>query len=53
LRVDSFAFGSFPLGKAVSPKRVLPSEILVIEYIEKQIAVAVLNLKTFDDLEEN
>jgi hypothetical protein len=53
LRVGTFALGAFPRGKARSPKRVLPPETIVREDIEKQIAIAVLNLKTIDDLGEN
>ena len=53
LRIFIFILGYFPRGKAKSPKKVLPPEIILREDIEKQIAVAVSNLKGIDAIEEN
>lgn len=53
LRAGTFALGYFPRGKASSPKRVLPPEIIVREDVEKQIAIAVSNLNTIDELRDN
>mgnify|MGYP001350909674 FL=1 len=48
LRIFIFILGYFPRGKAKSPKKVLPPEIILREDLENQIAVAVSNLKSID-----
>ncbi|WP_397445802.1 DUF1569 domain-containing protein [Polaribacter sp. R77954] len=45
LRTMVFLKGAFPRGKAKSPKRVLPPEIILKEDIEKQLKLAEDNLK--------
>lgn len=53
LRLFTFTLGFFPRGKAQSPKRVLPPEIIIKEDIESQLATAQEHLKNFDNLESN
>lgn len=53
LRLFAFTLGSFPRGRAKSPKRVLPPEIIIKEDIEKQLTSAIKNFKSFQDLKEN
>lgn len=48
-----FLKGSFPRGKARSPKRVLPPEIILIEEIEKQIRLVENSLKNYPSIQEN
>jgi hypothetical protein len=53
LRMITFAIGFFPRGKARSPKRVLPPEIILIEDLENQLELAIKNLDSIKNLEEN
>jgi hypothetical protein len=48
-----FALGFFPRGKAKSPKRVLPPEIILLEDIQTQFTKAKLNLKEIQNLDKN
>ncbi len=53
LRLFTFTLGFFPRGKAKSPKRVLPPEIILKEDIETQLEKAIINLKKIEILDEN
>lgn len=53
VRFIVFLKGSFPRGRAKSPKRVLPPEIIIKEAIEKQLLAAEQNLKIIPALHEN
>ena len=53
LRILAFTLRSFPRGKAKSPKRVLPPEIIIKEDVKKQLEFAIDNFKVFQDLKEN
>ncbi len=53
LRLFTFTLGSFPRGKAKSPKRVLPPEIIEKEDIENQLEKAITNFEKIEGLEEN
>ncbi|WP_298878794.1 DUF1569 domain-containing protein [uncultured Polaribacter sp.] len=53
LRLLTFTFGFFPRGKARSPKRVLPPEVILKEDIENQLKIAKEHLKSFEDLDDN
>jgi hypothetical protein len=53
LRLFTFTLGSFPRGKAKSPKRVLPPVIILKGDIENQLEKAILNFKKIENLEEN
>ena len=53
LRLLAFTIGSFPRGRAKSPKRVLPPEIIRKEDIERQFELAILNVKLIHNLNEN
>lgn len=53
LRLFAFTVGSFPRGRAKSPKRVLPPEEIVRENIEKQLELAIQNSKSILELKEN
>ncbi len=48
-----FALGVFPRGKAKSPKRVLPPEIITKKDLETQLEKAINNLESIKELEEN
>jgi hypothetical protein len=53
LRLVTFTLGSFPRGKARSPKSVLPPEIILKEAIENQLAVAIKNLESINGFDDN
>jgi hypothetical protein len=53
LRLFTFTVGFFPRGKAKSPKRVLPPEIILREDIETQLEKAIRNFETIYGIEEN
>jgi hypothetical protein len=53
MRFFVFLIGSFPRGKAKSPKRVLPPEIILKKDIESQLDIAITNLKDIDKLDRN
>ena len=53
LRLFTFTLGFFPRGKAKSPKRVLPPEIIVKEDIENQLEKAIENILMVASLEDN
>ena len=53
LRFITFTLGKFPRGKAKSPKRVLPPEIIETVAIENQLEEVRNNLKFMDELKEN
>lgn len=53
LRFVIFALGFFPRGKAKSPKRVLPPEIILQTAIENQLKVAIQNLEAIQSLNEH
>jgi hypothetical protein len=53
LRLFTFTLGFFPRGKAKSPKRVLPPEIIVKEDIENQLEKAMENMAMVSVLEDN
>lgn len=53
LRLVTFTLGFFPRGKAKSPKRVLPPEIIVKKDIEHQLETAMHNLKLMDGLDQH
>lgn len=53
LRLFTFTLGFFPRGKAKSPKRVLPPEIIVKEDIENQLEKAIENMSMVASLEDN
>lgn len=53
LRLFAFTLGSFPRGKARSPKRVLPPENILKKDMESQLDLAIENFKSFQDLKEN
>ena len=53
LRLFTFTLGFFPRGKAKSPKRVLPPEIILREDIETQLEKAIKNFETMDSIGEN
>lgn len=53
LRFITFTFNKFPRGKAKSPKRVLPPEVIESTAIEKQLKEVKENLKFMNDLEKN
>ena len=53
LRLFAFTFGFFPRGKAKSPKRVLPPEIILKEDIRNQLDLAIKNLETIDSFDDN
>tara|TARA_R110002051_G_scaffold104720_1_gene177510 strand:- start:3 stop:452 length:450 start_codon:yes stop_codon:yes gene_type:complete len=53
LRFITFTLGMFPRGKAKSPKRVLPPEIIETTAIENQLKEVATNLKIMNDLKEN
>jgi hypothetical protein len=53
LRFLTFTIGSFPRGKATSPKSVLPPEIIVKEDIENQLHLAIKNVETIISFDEN
>ena len=48
-----FALGFFPRGKARSPKRVLPPEVILISDLKSQLEEAKSNLKNIQELEED
>lgn len=52
LRFITFILGKFPRGKAKSPKRVLPPEIIETVAIENQLEEVKRNLKIIDELKE-
>lgn len=53
LRSIIFFLGFFPRGKAKSPKRVLPPEIIKKEEIETQLNLAIKNLESLQLISEN
>lgn len=53
IRLFAFTLGSFPRGKAKSPKRVLPPEIIRKDNVERQLEIAIENLNSYQDLNEN
>ena len=53
LRLFIFTVGFFPRGKAKSPKRVLPPEVILKEDIENQLEKAIRNFETIDSLDKN
>jgi hypothetical protein len=53
LRSLTFMLGFFPRGKARSPKRVLPPEIILKKDVENQLELAIKNLKVIDSLDKN
>lgn len=53
LRTFTFALGFFPRGKARSPKRVLPPEILLKEDVETQLEMAKKNIQSILNVDEN
>ena len=52
LRFVIFTLGFFPRGKAKSPKRVLPPEIILQTAIESQLKVAIKHIKELNDVDE-
>ena len=53
LRLFIFTVGFFPRGKAKSPKRVSPPEIILKTDIENQLDIAIKNLETIGGFDEN
>ena len=53
LRLFAFTLGSFPRGKARSPKRVLPPEIITKVDLEIQLESVIQNLKSFQNFADN
>ncbi|SDS30585.1 hypothetical protein SAMN05216503_2633 [Polaribacter sp. KT25b] len=53
LRLVVFTLGFFPRGKAKSPKRVLPPEIISKNDIEYQLKIAEKNVEIIDKLDKN
>jgi len=53
LRLFTFTLGFFPRGKAKSPKRVLPPEIILKEGIETQLEKAIINIETMNSFDKN
>ena len=53
LRLLTFTLGFFPRGKAKSPKRVLPPEIILKEDIQNQLSLALRNIEKIEGLEGN
>ena len=53
LRFVVFLIGRFPRGRAKSPKRVLPPEIVVKEDVESQLNLAIENVKLISCIKEN
>lgn len=53
IRAIVFLRGKFPRGRARSPKRVLPPEIILKADVEKQLQDAEENLKIIPKLQEN
>lgn len=48
-----FKIGHFPKGKAKSPKRALPPDIILEEDLKTQLKVAKKNIKNINDLNDN
>lgn len=48
-----FTLGFFPRGKAKSPKRVLPPEIILLEDLQNQLAQVKINIESIKELEKN
>ena len=53
LRFVVFLIGRFPRGRAKSPRRVLPPEIVVKEDVESQLNLAIENVKLMSCIKEN
>ncbi|MDP5104893.1 MAG: DUF1569 domain-containing protein [Polaribacter sp.] len=53
LRFLTFTLGFFPRGKARSPKRVLPPEVILKKDVENQLETAIKNLKAIDNINKN
>lgn len=53
LRFVVFLIGRFPRGRAKSPKRVFPPEIVVKEDVESQLNLAIENVKLISSIKEN
>lgn len=53
LRILTFTLGFFPRGKARSPKRVLPPEIILKKDVENQMETAIKKLKEIDNIDSN
>ena len=53
LRFVVFLIGRFPRGRAKSPRRVLPPEIVVKEDVESQLNLAIENVKLISCIKEN
>ena len=53
LRLFTFTLGFFPRGKAKSPKRVLPPEIILKEGIETQLEKAIWSFEIANSFDEN
>ncbi|WP_298782438.1 DUF1569 domain-containing protein [uncultured Polaribacter sp.] len=53
LRLIVFTLGFFPRGKAKSPKRVLPPEVIYIEELQKQLSEVTENVKNLEGLTKN
>jgi hypothetical protein len=53
MRFFAFTIGSFPRGKAKAPKRVLPPKKILKEDIKNQLELAVQNILSINNIEEN